>query len=399
ESGLECQSHCILEARLIVDSGERERKAALCSPDFLYLREAPGRLDGPALASRLSYLLWRSLPDEQLMRAAESGELLTNDGLEEQFARMLRDPKSRRFVNDFTGQWLDLRKVHDTSPDRYLFPEYFSDSFVVESCVAETQSTFTEMLRNNLSARTVVESDFLMINQRMAEVYGIQGIKGMKIRRVSIGPESPYGGILTQSSVMKVTANGLTTSPVLRGVWVMDRILGKPPSPPPPGAGSIEPDTRGATTVRELLALHSRSESCATCHASIDPPGFALESFDVMGSWRDHYRSFETGETVDLKVALRNVRYKQGLAVDAAGVTEDGQAFADIHQFRKHLLQQEEQVARNLAGRFLTFATGAGVSFADRDTIQQILRATKDDGYPIQSLLRQVILSNTFRSK
>ncbi len=374
-------------------------KAALCSPDFLYMQEMPGQLDGHALASRLSYLLWRSLPDDELLKSAESGELLSNAEIRRQFDRMLLDPKSWRFVSDFTGQWLDLRNVHDTSPDRYLFPEYFSDSFVVDSCVAETEATFSEMIRKNLPAKTIVDSDFLMLNQRLADVYDIKGIKGKEIRRVSIPEDSPYGGILTQSSVMKVTANGLTTSPVLRGVWVMDRILGKPPSPPPPGAGSIEPDTRGATTVRELLAKHSQSESCAGCHASIDPPGFALENFDVMGKWRDHYRSFEKGEEINLEVALRKVRYKQGLPVDASGVTQEGQAFVSIHEFREYLVKQDEQLARNLTERFLTFATGAGVSFADRAVVESILRKTKDKSHPIRSLLEQVVLSKTFRSK
>ena len=161
----------------------------------------------------------------------------------------------------------------------------------------------------------------------------------------------------------------------------------------------IEPDTRGATTVRELLAKHSQSESCAGCHSAIDPPGFALENFDVMGKWRDHYRSFEKGENVDLKVALRKVRYKRGLPVDASGVTQSGQAFADIHEFREHLVEQQEQLARNLTERFLTFATGAGISFADRVTVESILKKTKENGYPVRSLLEQVILSETFRSK
>ena len=308
-------------------------------------------------------------------------------------------PKSKRFISDFTGQWLDLRKVHDTSPDRYLFPEYFSDNLVVDSAVAETEATFAEMLRENLPAKTIVDSDFVMINERLAELYGIDGVKGKDIRRVALPQDSPYGGLLTQCSVMKVTANGLTTSPVLRGVWVMDRILGMPPSPPPPGAGSIEPDTRGATTVRELLAKHSRSETCASCHKSIDPPGFALENFDVMGKWRDHYRSMGEGEELDLVVALRDVKYRRGLPVDASGVTEDGHAFDDIHEFRQFLVAQDEQLARNLTERFLTFATGAGVSFADRDVVESILRETKEDGYPIRTLLQQVILSKTFRSK
>lgn len=155
----------------------------------------------------------------------------------------------------------------------------------------------------------------------------------------------------------------------------MDRILGTPPSPPPPGAGSIEPDTRGATTVRELLAKHSRSESCASCHAAIDPPGFALKSFDVMGKWRDHYRSFEQGENLDLEVALRRVKYKRGLPVEASGITRNGHAFNDIYEFRQFLIAQEEQLARNLTERFLTFATGADVTIAEVDSDVGDLRA------------------------
>ncbi len=374
-------------------------KAVLCSPDFLYLQERPGRLDGEALASRLSYLLWRSIPDDELMASAKSGELLNTAGLKQQFARMLRDPKSQRFVSDFTGQWLDLRKVHDTSPNRFLFPEYFCDNHLVNSGVAETEAMFAEMLRENLPARTIVASDFAMVNERLAALYGIEGVKGESIRRVALPAGSPYGGFLTQSSVMKVTANGLTTSPVLRGVWVMDRILGTPPAAPPPGAGSIEPDTRGAVTVREQLAKHSRLASCTGCHASIDPPGFALESFDVMGKWRQHYRSLGQGEKLNLEVALRPVKYRRGLPVDASGVTKEGHAFKDIHQFRNYLVERDEQLARNLTGRFLTFATGAGVSFADRKVVEAILRETQVDGYPVRALLERVVLSDTFRRK
>ncbi len=374
-------------------------KAVLCSPDFLYLREMPGNLDGYAIAARLSYALWRSMPDSELIEAAESGELLTDAELDKQFDRMMQDHKSQRFVSDFTGQWLELRNIHDTTPDRDLFPEYFSDNLVVDSAVGETEAMFVEMLSKNLPAKTIVDSDFLMINERLAEVYGIKGVKGQRIRRVALPLDSPYGGFLTQSSVMKVTANGLTTSPVLRGAWVMDRILGQPPSPPPPGVGSIEPDTRGTTTVRELLARHSQSVSCASCHATIDPPGFALESFDVMGRWRDCYRRIGDGEVLDLLVALRPVKYRRGPPVDASGFSKDGQSFRDIHEFRKILVAQDEQIARNLTERFLTFTTGAGISFADRDCVESILRESKAAGYPIRTLLQHVIRSQTFRSK
>ncbi len=374
-------------------------KAVLCSPDFLYLPESPGKLDGYAIASRLSYLLWRSMPDETLMEAAKSGELLTDEGLKRHLSRMLGDPKSQRFVSDFTGQWLDLREVHATSPDRFLFPEYFCDNHLVDSGVAEAKTTFTEMLRENLPAKTIVAANFAMVNERLAELYDLEGVKGMTIRRVELPSGSPRGGFLTQSSILKVTANGLTTSPVIRGVWVMDRILGQRPALPPPDAGAIEPDTRGATTIRELLAKHSRNESCASCHVAIDPPGFALENFDVMGAWREHYRSLGEGKSLDLKVALRQVRYKQGLPVDASGVTKEGQSFKDIHQFREYLVGRDEQLARNLTQRFLTFATGAGVSFADRAEVEAILSQNKRAGYPIRSLLEAVVLSDSFRKK
>ena len=381
------------------DAMRQAYKAVLCSPDFLYLREARGDLDGDALAARLSYLLWRSMPDAELTEAARSGELSSADGLKRQFSRMLADPKARRFVGDFTGQWLDLRKVNDTTPDKELFPEYYGDDLLVESAVAETEATFAAMLRENLPAQAVVDADFVIVNERLAELYGIPGVNGDALRKVAVPPGSPRGGFLSQSSVMKVTANGLTTSPVLRGVWVMDRILGTPPAPPPPGAGSIEPDTRGAKTIRELLAKHRRSESCANCHAAIDPPGFALEQFDVMGQWRERYRSFGQGEPVDKTAALRKVRYKLGQTVDASGVTKDGRAFEDYADFRADLATRDEQIARNLTERFLTFATGAGVTFADRAVVDDILRRTKADGYPVRSLLEQVVLSEPFRNK
>ena len=374
-------------------------KAALCSPDFLYFRENVEALDGAALASRLSYLLWRTLPDSELRQAAAKGELNSDTGLRRQFERLLAAPEASRFFGDFTGQWLDLRKVHDTSPDRYLFPEYFCDNHLVDSGVAETEATFAEMIRGNLPIQTVVAADFVMVNERLADLYGIDGVHGKDIRRVDLPAASPRGGIMTQSSVLKVTANGLTTSPVLRGAWVLDRILGTPPLDPPPNAGAIEPDTRGANTIRELLAKHSRSESCAACHSSIDPPGFALENFDVMGKWRTRYRSFDKGEPLKLKVANRQVKYKLGLPVDASGVTKEGVRFRDIHEFRKHLLGQQRQLARNLTERLMTFATGAGISFADRIAIEEILDATEPQGYPVRALLERVVLSKIFRSK
>ena len=373
--------------------------AALCSPDFLYFTENPGKLDGHSLASRLSYFLWRSMPDAELIGAAESGELTEEKGLLAQLDRMLADPKSERFIADFTGQWLDLHAIYETSPDQTLYPEYFCDTHLIDSAVAETRATFREMLAKNLPASTVVDSDFAFVNERLATLYGIEGIRGRELRPVKLTSASPRGGILTQASVLKVTANGLTTSPVVRGVWVMDRILGNHPPPPPPGAGAIDPDTRGTTTVREQLAKHSSDPSCASCHAHIDPPGFALENFDVMGSWRENYRSFEKGEKVNQKVALRNVKYRTGPPVDASGKTIDGESFGGIGEFRDVLLSHEDMVARNLLERLITFATGSGVNFADRPEVDAILADTESTSHDLRSLIRGIVTSETFLSK
>lgn len=374
-------------------------KAALCSPDFLFLLERPGELDGYALGARLSYFLWRSIPDAELLKLASSGELKRPSVLKQQVERMLKDARSQRFVKDFTRQWLDLGKIHDTAPDRHLYPEYFCDNHLTESAVLETQAYFREMIEKNLGSRTVFDSDFAMLNERLAKLYGIDGVEGCRIRRVELPKDSTRGGVLTQASVMKVTANGLTTSPVLRGVWLLDRLLGQPVPPPPPNAGAIEPDTRGATTVREQLDKHRRIPSCASCHVKIDPPGFALESFDVMGAERDFYRSFDKGKPLTKKVADRPVRYKRGPKVDASGKTVHGQSFENIQDFRKLLLRDVETPARSLAKRLLTFATGAGIGYADRKTINEILEQTKQTQYGLKSMIHAVVQSRTFQIK
>lgn len=384
-------------------------KAALCSPDFLFFQEKldgnrtqgerSRALDGWALASRLSYFLWRSMPDDKLLSLARAGELHRPDVLHQQVDRMLDDPKSARFIEDFTGQWLDLHKIHDTAPDRYLYPEYFCDNFLVESAVRETHAYFKEMLDKDLGARALVSSDFAMVNERLARLYGIKGVTGSAIRRVELPKDTVRSGVLTQASVLKVTANGLTTSPVLRGVWVLDRLLGRSVPPPPPDAGAIDPDTRGATTIREQLAKHRSVESCATCHVKIDPPGFALENFDVMGAWRDRYRSFEDGDPVQYRIADRVVRFKHGQPVDASGETHDGRAFRDVVEFREHLLAEEEQLARNLTQRLVTFATGAGIRPADRAIVEEVLTKTRSKKHGLRSLIHEVVQSPLFLTR
>ena len=299
-------------------------KAVLVSPDFLFLREKPGKLDDFALASRLSYFLWSSMPDEELLTLAEQGKLTQPETLRGQVERMLKHPKAAAFTENFVGQWLGLRDIDATEPSHLLYPEF--DDMLKVSMVRETELFFDEVLKNDLSLTNFVASDFTMLNGRLAKHYGIPGVDGLEFRKVALPPGSHRGGVLTMASVLKVTANGTTTSPVLRGAWVLDRILGTPPPKPPADVPAIEPDIRGATTIREQLAKHRQIASCASCHVKIDPPGFALESFDVIGGWRDHYRTTGDGDRKDVIVDGRRMPYRKGPKVDPADVMPDGRS-------------------------------------------------------------------------
>jgi hypothetical protein len=268
--------------------------------------------------------------------------------------------------------------------------------------LAEPRAFFRELLASNLGASNVVHSDFAMLNQRLAEHYRIDGVTGSAVRKVALPPDSGRGGVLTQAGVLKVTANGTTTSPVKRGAWVLAKILGKPPEPPPPNVPSIEPDVRGAVTVRELLAKHRSNPACFSCHNKIDPPGFALESYDAIGGRQTRYRSLsEDGDVVDKSETFsgRNVPYKWGPKVDPSGVTADGRRFDDLDGFKRLLLAEPRGIARNLTGQFVTYATGTPVGFADRAAVERVLDATADGRHGVRSLIHALVQSPLFRNK
>jgi hypothetical protein len=374
--------------------------AVLCSPAFTTLEEKPGRLDDFALAARLSYFLWNSEPDATLRELARQDALHKPAVLRAQVERLLGDANSQRFVNAFLDYWLDLRKVNISSPDELLYSDYYLDDYLVESSAAETRAFFAELVRGDLPARNVIASDFVMINERLADHYGLSGVQGSQIRRVALPPDSVRGGLLTQASVLKVTANGTTTSPVVRGAWMMERLLGKPVPPPPTGVPAIEPDIRGATTLRQQLEKHRTQASCNVCHAKIDPAGFALESFDVFGGWRDKYRALADGEKAPgigkngQKFAFRYLQ-----PVDASGSLPDGRSFKDVRELKQLLLQDERQIARNLTQQLIIFATGAPVQFSDRPTVEALLDRAARQGYGVKSLIRLIIESEMFRNK
>ena len=390
--------------------------AVLCSPGFVSIEEKPGRLDDYAVASRLSFLLANSAPDAELRALAARGELRKPDELRAQTERLLNDARARRFVDAFLNYWLDLRRIVATAPDEVLYNDYYLDDLLSESALFETQQFFAELLRSDLPARNLIASDFAMLNDKLAAHYGLPAVEGVALRKVALPADSVRGGLLTQAAVLKVTANGTTTSPVLRGAWIMERILGMPPPPPPPNLPAVEPDIRGASTIREQLAKHRTQESCAACHARIDPPGLALESFDVMGGFRERYRAMADQSTATSgpnAAATRTVippepgigkggqkfQFHYALPVDCSGELWDDRKFADVREFKRLLLEDERLIARNLARQFVVYATGAPVRFSDRAEVERILDRASARGYGVRTLLHAVVQSELFLNK
>ncbi|HSJ01744.1 MAG TPA: DUF1592 domain-containing protein, partial [Verrucomicrobium sp.] len=365
----------------------------------LYLIEPPWPLDNPALATRLAYFLWNAAPDARLVSLAGDGSLRRPEILRAEVERLLQDPKSQRFVEDFLGQWLKLRSIAANDPDKQLYPEF--SSYLQDCMVAESRAYFRELLDRNLDAAHLIRSDFAMLNEKLAVHYGVPGLTGSQIRRVALPPDCPRGGFLTQAAVLKVTANGTTTSPVPRGAFVMARLLGQPPDPPPPNTPAVEPDVRGASTIREQLDLHRNNASCASCHAKIDPPGFALESFDVIGGFRTRYRSLGEGErgprgSID---PLIGVAFTVGPPVDPSGTLPDGRKFAGIREFQENLTAHPEPLLRNLAQQLTIYATGRDIAFTDREQINALVQRTLEQGGGIRTLVHELVLSPLFQTR
>ncbi|MFG0334665.1 MAG: DUF1592 domain-containing protein [Maioricimonas sp. JB049] len=360
-------------------------RAVLTSPRFMYFREAPGSLDNYALADRLSYFLWNRMPDDELMQLAAQGRLSDPQVLHEQIDRMLNDPRGEQFVQDFAAEWLDLSEIDFTEPDRRLYREF--DIIVQQSMLQETHTFLERMLREDLSVTNLIDSEFTFLNSRLARFYNIDRVEGDQLQQVALKPEDRRGGLLTQGSILKVTADGTNTSPVIRGVWINERLLGVHIPPPPENVPAIEPDIRGATTIREILAKHRSIESCAACHVKIDPPGFALENFDAAGQWRNRYP------------LLAKRRPEGGPEIDPAHELEDGREFADIAEFQRLIVDSPEQIARNVAEKFLTYGTGAPVGFADRSAVDRIVEQAAESDYGFRSLLHAAIGSPVFTHK
>ncbi len=360
-------------------------RAILCSPRFLYLVEPVGPLDNHAIASRLSYMLTGSMPDWRLTKLAHEQKLRDPIVLEQEVDRLLAGQRSHQFVRDFSDQWLDMSKIEFTEPDGRLYGDF--DIVVQHAMLHETHHYLHHLIQNDRPADELIQSDYTFVNSRLARYYGLDANVGDETQRVDLPSDSPRGGLLAQGSILKVTADGTNTSPVLRGVWVSERILGTEIPPPPQNVPAVEPDIRGAKTIREQLQKHLSDSSCNACHRNIDPPGYALENFDAAGQWRDRYLQKDKG------------KLQRGAAVDSSFVMADGRRFETFKEFRHLVCDDIRPVARNVAAHLLVYGTGAPIGFADREDLDAIVDRTANSSYGLRSVLKAVVTSEPFLNK
>jgi mono/diheme cytochrome c family protein len=375
---------------------KRPLTAVLVSPNFLFLAEPAGT--GPAnkprpltdheLATRLSYFVWSSQPDAELMRVADAGKLADRTERLKQLDRMLRDPKADAFVTNFAGQWLGLRDVGANPPAADLFPQY--DRHLEVSIVKESEAFFRTILAEDLDARTFIKSDFVTINERLARAYGIDGVRGDGFRKVPVPKGVHRGGIPTQASVLTTTSNGTRTSPVKRGTWVLKTLLGIDPGLPLANAGEIAPKVPGIdkATVRKRLEVHRTLDQCARCHSKIDPLGFALENFNAAGEWRER-------EGFGYKGRVQENDPK----IDASSEMIDGTKIVGVEGLQDAMLKQEDLFLACLASKVLTYALGRELGLADQPTVKAAVAHMKQSGRTVRSLLKFVATSEPFETK
>jgi hypothetical protein len=368
-------------------------QAVLISPQFLFRveldsrgmptkvktgNETPIQLIGDfELASRLSYFLWSSTPDDELWRAAVDGSLRSADTLEKQVRRMLRDPKAQSLVDNFAGQWLQLRNLRSLNPDRTRFPNF--DDKLREAMIRETELFFGAVMRGDSSILEFLDSDFTYVNERLARHYGIPGVKGDQFRRVKLkGRER--GGLVTQASILTVTSNPTRTSPVKRGKWVLEQLLGTPPPPPPPNVPVLTDDAKALTaaTLRLRMEQHRAKASCAVCHSKLDPLGFGLENFDAVGTWRDQ---------------------DSGVPIDSSGTLPSGESFRGPKELRGMLKAHTPDFARCLTEKLLTYALGRGLEEYDRCAVEQIVKSLESSRYRFSALVLGIVKSDPFQKR
>lgn len=370
--------------RGFIEAAKSGMKAVLCSPRFLM---APGEHSNQSYgrAATLARALWLSVPDQELLSLAASGGL-RNEALRHQIERMLTDERSQRMIRSFSDQWLNLRSLSKVTPSLKLYPLY--DDLLNHYLPIETRMYLSHLIRENLPAGHLIDSNFSFLNQRLARHYGIEGVIGHRMRKVSFPPESPRGGLLTMGSVLKVTTDGFDTSPILRGAWISRNIVGTPLSPPPESIPALEPEHGHAETLREQIEQHKKNKTCHACHKSIDPYGFALESFDAVGEWRERYKIKQPHRGT---FQYRPTGYfKMGAPVDSSGEIE-GEEFEDIFGLKKALLLNERKIAYNFARKYFEYANGYEPNLVERLHFWDFLGKHPMNGR-LKNLITEVLL-------
>ena len=358
----------------------------LFNPEFLLRVEvdpegAPAgaayRISDLELASRLSFFLWSSLPDDELLDAAIRGDLRRPAELERQARRMLADPRAFNLASNFAGQWLQLRNLESVSPNVRLYPDF--DDNLRQAFRQETELFVDSIRREDRSVLDLLEADYTFLNERLAKHYGIPGVYGSRFRRVTLGADSKRGGLLRHGSILSVTSYATRTSPVIRGVWVLNNIFGAPPPPPLPNVPALDGSVPANLPIRERLGLHRSNPVCANCHRTIDPVGFALENFDAVGRWRD-----QEGDSGP---------------IDASGGLPGAGELSGVAGLEQGLLRRPELFAGALTEKLLTFALGRGVEYYDAPAVRRILREARPDDYRFSSLILGIVKSVPFQMR
>lgn len=373
---------------------------ALTSPEFLFLLPDPDSdqsaefRSGFELASQLSYFLWSGPPDEILLDLARSEQLNQPDVLREQVVRMLRDPKGAEFKTHFTRQWLRLDKLASVMPEPKLFPMY-SES-LRDAMRDETLLVMRDVIDNNLPLREWISGDWTYVNEKLADYYGIPGVNGDELRRVSPVPDV-RGSLFTHASILTMNSEATRTSPVLRGKWILDCLFHRSPPAPPPNVSSLQPDASAAKTPAEHLRIHKSLPACAACHARIDPFGLVLENYDATGQWRNTELPWE--DPASMKNPSEVTAPRTPVSIDAKTELIDGTVLTGPQDLKRYLLQRQHDIALGLVEQLMIYGLGRGLRQADREEARSITEAAASEGYRMQTLIQAVVCSRSFRSR
>ena len=389
----------LYEKRIAEDASPRQAaldvvKLVLCLPSFLYLSEITDEsttaLNSYDLASRLSYALWATSPDETLLESAKSGKLVRDEELRNQIHRMLDDERISGWVNGFLDSWLNLRDLGSMPPPRDTNLPFYAEDLPA-SMKAEVGHFVRDLLANDGSVARFLDADYTFIDKKLAKLYGLPEQKTLRLadgfQKVELRGNPHRGGLLGMAAVLTVSANGVETSPVTRGVWVSENILGVQPPPPPDKVPAIDPDVSGANNIRERLAKHRADVTCAECHRKIDPLGFSLESFDPTGRWRTNYPGPAKSKT-------------SGSLIDCSGEFPSGETYKDFTEFKKIISSTRQDLfVRHLISQFLAYATGRLMESSDDVVIDKLHRKIQEDGLGLRTLITECIMSDIFRSR